>query len=55
VVEGLEIINSLAWMKGAKTVHAALSILKVRHPAHAVREGAARVLTALPNNGENNA
>ncbi|MGA7751074.1 MAG: HEAT repeat domain-containing protein [Gallionella sp.] len=44
VVEGLEIINSLDQMKDAVIRQTALSILKTRHPAHAVREAAARVL-----------
>jgi hypothetical protein len=44
VVEGLEIINSLDQMKDVVTRQTALSTLKARHPAHAVRETAARVL-----------
>lgn len=54
IVQGLEIINSLTIMKAAKSVYAALSILKERHPAHAVREGAATALAAPPDRGENN-
>ena len=52
VVQGLEIVNSLARMKQTVTGRTALSILQARHPAHAVQEGAARVLAALPNQGE---
>ncbi|MHB1621050.1 MAG: HEAT repeat domain-containing protein [Sulfuricella sp.] len=49
VVEGLEIINSLRQMKDAVIRQTALSTLQAHHPAHAVREGAARVLAALPS------
>lgn len=52
VVQGLEIVNSLARMKQTGAGRTALSILQARHPAHAVREGAARVLAALPSEGE---
>ncbi len=44
VVEGLEIINSLVQMKDVVARQTALSTLKAHHPAHAVREAAARVL-----------
>lgn len=52
VVQGLEIINSLDLMKDAVIRQTALSTLQAQHPAHAVREGAARALAALPNQGE---
>lgn len=55
VVQGLETVNSLARMKETGTGRAALSILQARHPAHAVREGAARALAALPSEGETDA
>ena len=55
VVEGLEIINSLVQMKNVEVCQAALSALQVHHPAHAVREGAARALAALPQRGETDA
>ncbi|MHB9100506.1 MAG: HEAT repeat domain-containing protein [Sulfuricella sp.] len=55
VVEGLEIINSLRQMKDAMIRQTALSTLQAHHPAHAVREGAARVLAALPSEGETDA
>ncbi|MGA8147526.1 MAG: HEAT repeat domain-containing protein [Gallionellaceae bacterium] len=44
VVEGLEIINSLVQMKDVVARQTALSTLKAHHPAHAVREAAARML-----------
>ena len=55
VVEGLEIINSLVQMKNVEVRQAALSALQAHHPAHAVREGAARALAALPQQGETDA
>lgn len=55
LVEGLEIINSLVQLGDADVRRIALSDLQARHPAHAVREGAAMALASLPNRGENNA
>lgn len=55
VMGGLEIINSLVQMKDAEIRQTALTALQSRHPAHAVREGAARALAALPNKEDNNA
>jgi hypothetical protein len=55
VVEGLEIINSLVQMKNAGMRQTALTALQSRHPAHAVREGAARALAALTQRGETDA
>lgn len=55
VVQGLEIISSLTRMKEARGGRLALSILKVQHPSHAVREEAARALASLPNQGEKDA
>jgi HEAT repeats len=52
VVQGLEIINSLVKLKEEDTTRVALSVLKQRHPARAVRAGAARALAALPEQGE---
>jgi len=49
VVEGLEIINSLDQLKDAVIRQTALSILRARHPAHAVRVAAGRVLSESPN------
>jgi HEAT repeat protein len=49
VVQGLEIINSLDQMKDAMVRQATLSIVHAQHPAHAVREGAARALGLLLN------
>jgi HEAT repeat protein len=44
VVEGLEIVRSLARVKDAGAGRDALAMLRDRHPAHAVREEAARML-----------
>jgi len=55
VVAGLEIINSLVRLKEGKTARESLSVLKERHPAHAVREGAARALAVLSKQGETSA
>lgn len=55
VVQGLEIINSLDQMKDAMVRQTALSTVQAHHPAHAVREGAARTLAALPQQGETDA
>ncbi|MDD5404315.1 MAG: HEAT repeat domain-containing protein [Sulfuricella sp.] len=44
VVQGLEIIRSLARMKETEAARTALSLLQARHPAHAVREAAGRKL-----------
>jgi len=55
VVQGLEIISSLTQMKEAKGGRLALSILQTHHAAHAVQEGAARVLAALSNEGDTDA
>ena len=52
VVEGMEIINSLVRLQEGRTARVALSVLKERHPAHAVREQAARALAALPRQRE---
>jgi predicted amidophosphoribosyltransferase len=52
VVQGLEIIHSLDQMKDATIRQTALSTVQAHHPAHAVREGAARALAALPPQGE---
>jgi len=52
VVQGLEIINSLSRMHEMSIARTTLSILKARHPAHAIREGAARALASLPNQRE---
>jgi len=52
IAGGLAIINSLVMLKEEKAARVALSVLKERHPAHAVREGAARALAALDNQGE---
>ncbi|MGA9666451.1 MAG: hypothetical protein WBQ69_08390 [Gallionella sp.] len=53
IVEGMEVINSLVSLQYGSAARAALSVLKERHPAHAVREQAARALAALagPKNG----
>jgi len=42
-------------MKEAKGGRLALSILQTHHAAHAVQEGAARVLAALSNEGDTDA
>jgi len=55
VVQGLEIVNSLDQMKDAMVRQAALSAVHAQHPAHAVREGAARALAALTQRGETDA
>ena len=47
VVGALEIINSLVLLKQGEAAHAALSVLKDSHPAHAVRESAASALDRL--------
>ena len=55
VVQGLEIVNSLEQMKDGAVRQATLSTVQAQHPAHAVREGAARALAALTQRGENDA
>jgi hypothetical protein len=52
VVAGLEIVRSLCQVKDINVGRDALAMLKDRHPAHAVREGAARALTELARRGE---
>ena len=47
VVEGLEIVHSLAQIGNAEVRRIALSDLQARHSAHAVREGAGAALAAL--------
>lgn len=54
VVQGLEIINSLEQMKDAMKRQTTLSILQAQHRAHAVREGARRVLANIQMTGEKN-
>ncbi|MFN3397351.1 MAG: HEAT repeat domain-containing protein [Sulfurimicrobium sp.] len=55
VVQGLEIIRSLARMKETEAARTALSILHTRHPAHAVREAAGRKLECSTLQGETDA
>lgn len=54
VVEGLEIINSLDRIKNAMVRQAALITVQMHHPAHAVREGARRILADIQTTGEKN-
>lgn len=49
VVAGLEIVRSLARVKDAGARLDALAVLKERHPAHAVREEAARLIQGETN------
>lgn len=55
VVQGLEIVNSLDQMMDATVRTATLSTLQAQHHTHAVREGAARALAAMPQQGETDA
>jgi hypothetical protein len=54
VVQGLEIVNSLDQMQDARVRQTALSTVQAQHPAHAVREGARRVLANIQMAGEKN-
>ena len=55
VVQGLEIVNSLDRMKDAVIRNTALNAVQAQHPAHAVREGAARALASSTRQGETDA
>ncbi len=52
VVQNLEILRSLDRMKDETIRKTALSTLQARHPAHAVRESAARMLDSSQRKGE---
>lgn len=55
VVQALEIVNSLDQMKDAAIRKTSLNALQAQHPAHAVREGAARALASSTWQGETDA
>ena len=52
VVEGLEIVASLALLQPHSAGHAALCRLAARHPAHAVRSAAKKALLREPARDE---
>jgi hypothetical protein len=52
VVEGLEIVHSLASIYQPRVSQELLARLVMEHPAHAVRESAAEALAALSRRGE---